>query len=42
MKKSKKPGTKKKHLSKVTTEDFFSQDFENDLNSDDNEKGKNT
>lgn len=40
MKKSKKSGTKmKKHLSKVTTDDFFNQDFEN--NSDDDDKGEN-
>ncbi|XP_076239293.1 nucleolar complex protein 2 [Calliopsis andreniformis] len=38
MKKSKKPGMKKKkHLSKVTTDDFFNQDFENDSNSDNND-----
>ncbi|KZC06791.1 PREDICTED: nucleolar complex protein 2 homolog [Dufourea novaeangliae] len=37
IKKSKKPGTKKKkHLSKITTDDFFNQDFETDVNVNDN------
>ncbi|XP_076655121.1 nucleolar complex protein 2 [Halictus rubicundus] len=37
MKKSKKPATKKKkHLSKITTDEFFNQDFEDDINDDSN------
>lgn len=42
-KKSKKPGMKKKkHLSTVSMDDFFNQNFENDTNSDcNNDKGKN-
>ncbi|XP_078036307.1 nucleolar complex protein 2 [Augochlora pura] len=37
MKKLKKPETKKKkHLSKVTTDEFFNQDFEDDMNTDSN------
>ncbi|XP_033326388.2 nucleolar complex protein 2 [Megalopta genalis] len=42
MKKLKKPeAKKKKHLSKVTTDDFFNQDFEGDINTDSNNENNN-